>query len=93
MDQDTPALVVHPHHQESSAVGSTALNKTATFRLDAESVVLLDALMQDEDRSSQREMIRVLIKRANRALAARRSMTDIMHRDSSSIDDRQNEPV
>ena len=37
---------------------------------------MLDALMQDEDRSSERDMIRVLIKRAYRALVARRSPTD-----------------
>jgi hypothetical protein len=73
MDQDTPAREIQPRHQEPSVVRSTALKKTATLRLDAESLVMLDALMQDEDRSSQRDMIRVLIKRAYRALIARRS--------------------
>jgi hypothetical protein len=40
-------------------------------RLDEEALTMLDALMQDEDRSSQREMVRVYIKRAYRALVAR----------------------
>jgi hypothetical protein len=54
-------------------------------------VALLDALMEDEDRSSQREMIRVLIKRAYHTLVARRSTTDMGYRDAPRTDDRVNE--
>ena len=46
-DLDMPEPVVHPYQQESSAMHSTALKQTATVRLDAESVAMLDALMQD----------------------------------------------
>jgi hypothetical protein len=76
MDRDTPELMPQPSDHEQTAVLSTTLKKTANLRLDAESVAMLDALMQDEDRSSQRDMLRVLIKRAYRALVARRSTTD-----------------
>jgi hypothetical protein len=85
MDWDTPAEV-QPRHQESSAVRSTALKKTILLRLDAESLAMLDALMQDEDRSSERDMIRVLIKRAYRALVARRSPTDTTLRGAPKTD-------
>ena len=51
-DLDMPVPVGHPYQQESSAVHSTALKQTAILRLDAESAALLDALMEDEDRSS-----------------------------------------
>jgi predicted transcriptional regulator len=47
-----------------------------SIRLDEEALAMLDALMRDEDRSSQRDMIRVLIKRAYRALVAQRSATE-----------------
>jgi hypothetical protein len=76
MHAATPDLVVQPRHQEPSAVRSTVVKKTATLRLDEESVAMLDALMDDEDRSSQHDMIRVLIKRAYRALVSRRSATE-----------------
>ena len=59
--------------QEPPAMPPAVPVKTAVLRLDAESLTMLDALMQDEDRSSQRDMLRVLIKRAYRALVARRS--------------------
>jgi hypothetical protein len=71
---------------------SNALKKPAALRLDAESMTMLDALMEDEERSSQRDMLRELIKRAYRALVARRSMTDTTHRDTLSTDDPQKEP-
>jgi hypothetical protein len=91
MDLDTPEHVVHPQDQEASAVHSTALKQTATLRLDAESLAMLDALMQEEDRGSQRDMIRVLIKRAYRALVARRSTSDSTLRGALSFDDTQEE--
>jgi hypothetical protein len=62
------------------------LQKPATLRLDAESVAMLDELMPDEDRSSQRDMIRVLIKRAYRALVVRRSSTDIPRLEAPNTD-------
>jgi len=92
MDRDTPEPVSQPRHQEPSAVRATALKKTANLRRDAESVAMLDALMQHEDRRSQRDMIRVLIKRACRALVARQAATDTTHRDAPSTTDRQKEP-
>jgi hypothetical protein len=90
-DLDTPEHVVHSHQQETSAGHSTALKQTAILRLDAELLAMLDALMEDEDRSSQREMIRVLIKRAYRALVARRSTSDSTLGGAPCFDDTQEE--
>jgi Arc/MetJ-type ribon-helix-helix transcriptional regulator len=50
--------------------------QTISIRLDDESLNMLAALMQDEERSSQSEMIRVLMKRAYRALVAQRSVRE-----------------
>jgi len=83
---------VQPRHQEPSAVRATLLKKPATLRRDAESLAMLDAFMQDEDRRSQRDMIRVLIKRAYRALVARRSPTDTPRLDTPITGDRPKEP-
>jgi hypothetical protein len=91
MDQDTPELVMQPSDHEQPAVLSTMLQKPATLRLDAESVAMLNALMQDEDRSSQRDMLRVLIKRAYRALVARQSSPLGTLPGAPNSDHRQNE--
>jgi hypothetical protein len=91
-DAATPDLVVQPRHQEPSAVRSTAPKKTAALRLDEESVAMLAALMEDEDRSSQHDMIRVLIKRAYRALIARRSASDTTHLEAPATDHSEKEP-
>jgi hypothetical protein len=47
--------------------------QTIGVRLDANTARMLEVLMEDEDRSTKGEMIRVLIKRAYRALAAQRA--------------------
>ena len=91
MNVETSEPVSQPHHHEPSAVHSTALKKTANLWLDEESLAMLDALVQDEDRSSQRDMIRVLIKRAYRALIARQSTTDTTRPTAPISDHRQNE--
>jgi hypothetical protein len=57
MDLGTLELVAQPSDQEPSEVLSTPPKKTANLRLDEESVAMLDVLMLDEDRSTQREMI------------------------------------
>jgi hypothetical protein len=48
--------------------------KMIGIRLDDEKLHMLAALMQEDERISQSEMVRVLIKRAYRALVAQRSV-------------------
>jgi hypothetical protein len=77
--------------RETLDVRAKTSRQSTNIRLDDESLGMLDALMQDEDRSSQREMIRVLIKRAYRALLARRSTTEIALSNAPSSDGWQKE--
>jgi hypothetical protein len=50
--------------------------KTLGVRLDEETLRMLAALTEDDERTSQSEMVRVLIKRAYRELVAQRSAAE-----------------
>jgi DNA-binding XRE family transcriptional regulator len=80
---DDMSLSAHPQSLDTL---SSAPRQSTNIRLDDENLTMLQALMEDEDRSSQHDMIRVLIKRAHRTLVMRRSTTESTHSHVSTID-------
>jgi hypothetical protein len=69
-------LRAEPTEQEPLGVPPSTPGRTLHLRFDGATLTMLEALMQDEDRISERDMLRSLITRAYRALVAQRSMRD-----------------
>jgi hypothetical protein len=78
--------VVQPLNEAQLDGIATGPLQTIGVRLDEDTARMLEALMHYEDRSSTSEMMRLLVKRAYRALVARRSATEGTIREAPTTD-------